>query len=74
MWCVVVCDLKNLKNKEAMARDSAASAIEKKIITKQYNFHTGSQVTSHDSLHICGCSVYTDTYITVRALTRMHAL
>ena len=30
LWCVVVCDLENLKNEEAIARDWAASAIEKK--------------------------------------------
>ena len=29
LWCVVVCDLENLKNEEAMARDWAASAIKK---------------------------------------------
>ena len=28
LWCVVVCDLGNLKNEEAIARDWAASAIE----------------------------------------------
>jgi hypothetical protein len=27
LWCVVVCDLENLKNEEAIARDWAASAI-----------------------------------------------
>ena len=30
LWCVVVCDLENLKNEEAIAHDWAASAIEKK--------------------------------------------
>ena len=30
LWCVVVCDLENLKNEEAIASDWAASAIEKK--------------------------------------------
>ena len=27
LWCVVVCDLKNLKDEEAIAREWAASAI-----------------------------------------------
>ena len=27
LWCVVVCDLENLKNEEAIARDWAARAI-----------------------------------------------
>ena len=31
LWCVVVCDLENLKNEEAIARDWAARAIEKKM-------------------------------------------
>ena len=30
LWCVAVCDPENLKNEEAIARDWAASAIEKK--------------------------------------------
>ena len=30
VWCVVVCDLENPKNEEAIARDLDASAIEKK--------------------------------------------
>jgi hypothetical protein len=29
LWCVVVCDLENLKNEEAIARGWAASAIKK---------------------------------------------
>ena len=29
LWCVVVCDLENLKNEESLARDWAASAIKK---------------------------------------------
>ena len=32
LWCVVVCDLEEkLNNEEAIARDLAASAIEKKL-------------------------------------------
>ena len=31
LWCVVVCDLENLNNEEAIGRYWAASAIEKKI-------------------------------------------
>ena len=30
LWCMVVCDLENLKNEEVIASDWAASAIEKK--------------------------------------------
>ena len=32
LWCVVVCDLENLKNEEAIARDWVASAIKKKVM------------------------------------------
>ena len=31
LWCVVVCDLENLKNEDIIARDWAASVIGKKI-------------------------------------------
>ena len=38
LWCVVVCDLeKNLKNEEAIARDSSASAI-KKVLHIKLNY------------------------------------
>ena len=29
LWCVAMCDLENFKNEEAIARDWAASGIEK---------------------------------------------
>ena len=40
LWCVVVCDLETSKNEEAMARDWAASVIEKKKVTVCQICHT----------------------------------
>ena len=42
LWCVVVCDLENPKNEEAIASDWAASAIGKKqicVLTSTHSLH-----------------------------------